>query len=144
MAALLDQIEREPGASDDAIKAMIARIGVEPPGDYLDLIRLTNGGTGLGPDIFVNLFAAELVGMPGFDYDAPAYAPGLIVIGGDGLGSIVGIDTRNADRSMHEYVVLDPCWMELDSESVQYRGKPSRTCSNTSRAKLRVSYRHKA
>ena len=123
MATLLDQIERKPRASEDAIKAMVARIGVEPPGEYLDFLRLTNGGTGLGPDIFVNLFTAEEVGTPELDYGAPEYAPGMIVIGGDGCGNILGIDTRNTDPSFHEYVVLDPVWMDLNSESVKYRGK---------------------
>jgi hypothetical protein len=123
MATLLDQIERKPRASEEAIKAMVARIGVEPPGDYLDFLWLTNGGTGSGPDIFVILFAAEEVGTPELDYGAPEYAPGLMVIGGDGCGNIIGIDTRNTDPSLHEYVVLDPVWMDLDSESVQYRGK---------------------
>lgn len=123
MATLLDQVERKPGASEEAIRATVARIGVELPRDYLDFLRLSNGGTGLGPDIFVILFAAEEVGTPGLDYGAPEYAPGLIVIGGDGCGNILGIDTRKSDRLLHEYVVLDPAQMDLDSESVQYRGK---------------------
>jgi SMI1 / KNR4 family (SUKH-1) len=123
MASLLDQIERRPGASDEALKAMVARIGVEPPDDYLKFLRQSNGGTGSGPDIFVNLFAAEEVGTSELDYGASEYALGLIVIGGDGLGNILGIDTRKSDRPLHEYVVLDPVWMDLDSESVQYRGK---------------------
>lgn len=102
---------------------MVARFGFEPPGDYLDFLRLTNGGTASGPDIFVILFAAEEAGTPVLDYGAPEYAPGLIVIGGDGCGNILGIDTRNADPSLHEYVVLDPVWMDLNSESVRHRGK---------------------
>src|SRR5262245_59004718 len=83
MASLLDQIERKPAALDEELKAMVARIGVEPPGDYLELLRQSNGGTGLGPDIFVFLFAAEQVGTPEWDYDAPELAPGLVVIGMD-------------------------------------------------------------
>jgi hypothetical protein len=123
MASLLDQIERRPPASDEELKSMVARIGVEPPGDYLEFLRQSNGGTGSGPDIFVILYSAKEVGTPELDYGAPEDAPGLIVIGGDGCGNILGIDTRKPDRRLHEYVVLDPVWMDLDSESVQYRGK---------------------
>ena len=123
MASLVDQIERKPAASDEELKAMVAGIGVEPPGDYLEFLRQSNGGTGSGPDIFVILFAAKEVGTPELDYGAPEYAPGLIVIGGDGCASILGIDTRKSDRRLHEYVVLDPVWMDLDSASVQFRGK---------------------
>jgi hypothetical protein len=123
ITTLLDQIRRRPKASEDALNALIIRIGVEPPGDFLDFLRVTNGGIGSGPAVSVNLFAAEEVGKPEFDYGASEDAPGLIVIGGDGLGNILGIDTRNADSSLHEYVVLDPVWLDLDSDSVQYRGK---------------------
>jgi len=123
VATLLDQIERRPGASEDTITDMVARIGAEPPGDYLDFLGLTNGGIGSGPDIHVILYAAEEVGDPKLDYAAPEIARGLLVIGGDGCGNILGIDMRNADPSRHDYVVLDPVWMDLDSVSVQYRGK---------------------
>jgi SMI1 / KNR4 family (SUKH-1) len=122
MSTLLDQIEIKLGASEEAIKAMVARIGVEPPGDYLDFLRLTNGGHGTGPDIFVILFGAEEVGTPGFDYAAPEFASGLIVIGGDGCGNILGIDATKSDRRLQQYVVLDPVEMNLNSVSVQFRG----------------------
>lgn len=58
----------------------------------------------------------------GTDLAELMFAPGLIVTGSDGLGSILGLDTRKSNHQLHSYVLLDPVWMELDTESVRHRG----------------------
>ncbi len=60
MAALSEQFDTKPGASEEAIKAMLARLGIEPPGDYLDFLRLTNGAIGLGTGLsYLQRLAAD-------------------------------------------------------------------------------------
>ena len=120
-AKLLAQIERMPRASEQAIEDMVARLGIEPSKDYIDFLSISNGGTGIGPDLFVTLLRAEDVAGPDFSCDD--LVPGLIIIGGDGLGNDLGIDARTGQPLSQDFVVFDPVWLDLDSVSVQYRGK---------------------
>jgi hypothetical protein len=56
-------------------------------------------------------------------YGAAELCPGLVVIGGDGCGNIIGIDGRSHEPKKMDYVLLDPVWLDLDSNSCQHRSQ---------------------
>jgi hypothetical protein len=117
------QLELHPGASEQAIKEMIEGVGMRLPQDYIDFLRRSNGAEGHGPDLFVILQPAEKVPEMTAGYGATEFCPGLVVIGGDGLGNIIGVDGRSHDPQQMEYVLLDPVWLDLDSASCQHRSR---------------------
>lgn len=121
MIDLYSQLETRSGAGESAITEMLRELATPLPADYLDFLRRSNGAIGKGPDIFLNLEPAEAIPETTTGYEAPQYCPGLVIIGGDGCGNIIGIDTRSGDPATMEYVVLDPIWLDIDSESCQYR-----------------------
>lgn len=117
--AVFEQLKKEPPATEQAIIAMLNGVATNLPQDYLDFLRTTNGATGIGPDIWVNIAPAEEVVETTLGYGAFKYAPGLILVGTDGLGNVLGIDVRSGDTKSMRYVRLDPVWLELDTGSVQ-------------------------
>src|SRR5438874_5179421 len=121
MNAILNQLDLHRGATGDVIDAMLRDNGTLLPDDYLDFLRQSNGAIGHGPDLFVILEPAEKIRETTLGYASDC--PWLIVVGGDGCGNIIGIDARSRDPKEMDYVVLDPVWLDLDSESCQYRSK---------------------
>ena len=93
------------------------------PADYLKFLRHSNGAIGIGPDLFATLEPAERICEATVEYGAAEYYPDLTVIGGDGLGNMIGVDGRSRDPETMEYVVFDPAWLDLNSESCQHRSK---------------------
>lgn len=117
---LLEQLDLRPAASADAINILVdyvkGHFRVPPPADYLEFLRLSNGGIGHGPNLYVNLGSAKEVPQITEGYRALRFAPGLLIIGGDGLGNIIGIDIRNHRHI--KYVWLDP--VSIDWEFINH------------------------
>ncbi len=116
LAELLRQIKRNPGADEADLVALQSGVGTLPR-DYLDFLRGGNGGVGHGPDLWVILEPARRVVEATSGYGAPE---GLVIIGSDGLGNVLGIDVRGRTRDSMKYVRLDPVVMELDE--VEFSG----------------------
>jgi len=123
MGDFLDQLEMRAGASEHAIDQMLTDLKAPLPADYVAFLRRSNGAVGHGPDLFVILEPAERIREATIEYGAAEYYPGLVVIGGDGCGNLLGINGRSCDPEQMEYVVFDPVWLDLESESCQHRSK---------------------
>ena len=121
MNELYDQLVMKSGATEQAINGMLELLGTPLPEDYLDFLRKSNGCIGKGPDLFVILDPAEKVYAFTVGYGTNKSINGLVVIGGDGCGNIIGIDARSRDPKTMAFVVVDSVWLDLDSESCQYR-----------------------
>lgn len=121
MNELADQLMLNAGATEEAIDGMLKSLGVPLPEDYLDFLRHSNGCIGVGPDLFVILDRAEKVHAYTIGYGVTKSYNGLVIIGGDGCGNIIGIDARTRDPKKMAFVVVDAVWLDLESQSCQYR-----------------------
>jgi hypothetical protein len=126
MRTPFEQLRLNSPASEGALADLVDNVGIPMPNDYIEFLRVSNGATGTGPDIFVNLKPAEEVLEATRAYGASEFWPGLVVIGGDGLGNIIAIDGRQRDPMRTTYIVLDPVWLDPDSESCQHRSNTLR------------------
>ncbi len=97
--AELDQIlgafNRNPPATDAAITSFEKTTGKRLPRDYVEFLRISNGGEGFIGNAYIILWGVgELVSMNS-GYEVEDYAAGLLIFGSDGGGEAFGFDTRD-------------------------------------------------
>ncbi|MBX3445012.1 MAG: SMI1/KNR4 family protein [Planctomyces sp.] len=82
-------------ASDESIASAEAELGHALPSDYVEFVKITNGGEGpLGPDAYIMFWPVEELAKWNRAYDVHLYAPGFLLIGTDLGGEAFGFDTR--------------------------------------------------
>ena len=124
---LLEQMEVSPGASEEAVQSLAeyfqATFHAAIPEDYVEFLRLSNGGIGRGPDLFVIIASAEDVVQKEKGYGQGDAEKDLFLIGGDGCGNRLGIDTRSKDQKAMTFMVFDPIALSNldDPDAVQAR-----------------------
>ena len=124
---LLEQFDTKPGAPGATMQKLSDYVqsstGTGLPGDYLDFLRFSDGGIGHGPDLYLIMDSAEQVPASTEGY-AAEFAPGLIIIGSDGGGNVLGIDTRSKRPESMPYIMVDPIVLSWDERSspIQVRG----------------------
>ncbi|HYA40391.1 MAG TPA: SMI1/KNR4 family protein [Syntrophobacteraceae bacterium] len=90
---LLDGFHCNPPASDSMVKAFGLRSGLQLPPDYIDFLKIANGGEGfIGKRLYLILWKIEDVLSFNVAYKVDDYVPGLILIGSDGGGEAFGFD----------------------------------------------------
>ncbi len=68
--------------------------GVALPSDYIEFMRLHNGGEGDVADaVWVILFPMEELQEINDDYEVDEYLPGCCIIGSNGGGELYGVDS---------------------------------------------------
>lgn len=74
-----------------------AALGVVLPQDYRDFLQTSDGLEELMPDAYVSLWPlSEVVNIGRSDtYGLAEQVPGLLLIGGDGGGELLGLDLRS-------------------------------------------------
>jgi len=118
--AILNQLELKPPATEQAIEQLLAfaktTYETSLPEDYLAFLRFSDGCCGIGPNLFVTFEPAAEIGETTIGYGALEFAPGAVIIGSDGCGNIIGIDTRPALPDRMTYFWVDPIvldWNEI-------------------------------
>jgi SMI1 / KNR4 family (SUKH-1) len=106
-----------PPAADDALAALVAWSPASLPAEYLELLRLSDGGHATRSDYptYVRIWPARTAVEYNRDYEVQRWVPGLIGFGDDGGPAIVGFDTR----SDPPYPVLAVPFVPMEFESAQ-------------------------
>ena len=91
---LLEELNRNPGASAQAIRAAAEALKAELPSDYVAFLRASNGGEGMIGETYLILWKAEELTEMNTSYQVSEYAPGLLLFGSDGGGEAFAFDTR--------------------------------------------------
>ncbi|MCF7787889.1 MAG: SMI1/KNR4 family protein [Prosthecobacter sp.] len=89
---------REAPASESAITSLVASSSWELPADYLDFLRLSNGGEGelgIQPCWFCMWRAEEVIAFA-TDYQVADYAPGFFAFGTNGGSELLAFDCRSS------------------------------------------------
>ena len=90
--------DREPPASEEAVKDLVEQSGLELPEDYLAFLRFSNGGEGhinIQPGWF-RIWPAEEVIESNEDYELSENVPGFFGFGSSGGGELLAFDLRGA------------------------------------------------
>ena len=95
-------------ASDTAIEELSTKLGYELPPEYVELMRLSNGGDGqVGEQSYLALFPVDQI-IPINEAAAVAeFAPGFLIFGSNGMGVSYAFDTRNPSMPIVECVDMD-------------------------------------
>ena len=93
------QWEGDPPASEDDIASLIASSLISLPAEYLDLLRMSNGGTASlsGYPSYVRIWPALRADEYNRDYEVQKWLPGFIGFGDNGGPDMVGFDTRHGE-----------------------------------------------
>ena len=92
--ALLDGLERSPGASVDDIDAVEKKLGAAFPSDYRAFLQRSNGAAGEIEGSYVEFWPAEQLVEANEDYHVEEFVPGLVLVGSDGAGNAYAFDAR--------------------------------------------------
>lgn len=93
-----------PGVKDDAIMSVSSTLPYQLPSDYLEFLKLGNGGCGQIGEIYIDLYRFEELVLTNNQYGVDRYAPGLFIFGSDGGDEAFGFDYRTP----HPHVVMIP------------------------------------
>ena len=119
---LLEQLEKRGAVSESSLAVLLqwAEINYRTvlPADYIEFLRYSDGTVGHGPDIYVILDAAEEVPATTEGYGTAEFAPGLVVIGSDGFGNLIGIDVRQEAPDASRYLLTDSLALSWDDQEL--------------------------
>ena len=104
------------GARDDQIAESETQLGRVLPPDYVEFLRVSNGGEGfIGKNAYLILWGVEELHSLNRDYEVEDAAPGLLVFGSNGGGEAFGFDTRSSGWPVVKvpFVVMD--WKDARS-----------------------------
>jgi hypothetical protein len=96
MRRFIENLNRRPPATEEAISAFEKTSGKQLPTDYREFLKIANGGEGsIGKNAYVILWGVDELAPMNQAYEVENYAPGLFIFGSDGGGEAYGFDTRN-------------------------------------------------
>ena len=93
------QWDGNPPATAAAIAALVAASPRSLPGEYLELLRLSDGGHAFlsGELSYVRIWSALTAVEYNRDYEVQEWVPGFIGFGDNGGPDMVGFDTRRGE-----------------------------------------------
>ncbi len=98
MRELLADVELVQPATDDSVEKLVRSLGHDLPGDYLELIRESNGGEGfVGEVSYLMLWPVEEVIERNRRLELPERMPGVVLFGSNGGDAGYGYDTTTRD-----------------------------------------------
>jgi hypothetical protein len=99
---ILARFTPQPGASKDLLRTLEKTLQIELPDDYKHFLEKVNGGEGFIARHYLILWKAEEIMKYNVSYQAPDFAPSLLLFGSDGGGDAFAFDTRVIPYSVVE------------------------------------------
>jgi len=111
--------DRESPASSESIEDFVSKSGLNLPGDYLEFLRLSNGGEGELPvdPYWFQIWPAEDVLEHNEEYQVKEILPGFFAFGSNGGGEMLAFDIRN-QGSWRVYMIPFIPMDESDAQEV--------------------------
>ena len=106
---------RSMPASEEVIRQLTIKAGIELPSDYIAFLRQSNGGEGeLGVDPgWFQIWPAEEVVSNNDGYETAEYVPGFFAFGSSGGGEMFAFDLRKDHRGAVVIIPFIPMKAEL-------------------------------
>jgi hypothetical protein len=105
--ALLGPETLRPPAAEECLNHLVDVFGEDLPEDYSGFLRFSNGIEGPVGNGYLVIWPCEELFQANQDYHISEFAPGLVLIGGDGGNTAYGIDCRSTDRDARRYLETD-------------------------------------
>lgn len=121
--ALLVEFNRNPGASLDVIREFELTMNFSLPSDYVEFLKVSNGGEGFIGESYVMLWPIESLVELNEGYEVADYAPDLLIIGSNGGGEalVYRRDSAPPTIGMIPFVGFDIEHLEIiDSDFVSF------------------------
>ena len=115
---LTEALSKRSGASEASLNEFMAATGVHLPAQYLEYMKMSNGGEGyVGQSSYLALFPIEKIMPINKAAATEEFAPGLLIFANNGMGTSYAFDTRDSKMTIIE---VDD--MELSFEAAVPRG----------------------
>jgi len=89
---LLKRFKRNPPVNNLAIEDFNLKTGLELPLNYINFLKIANGGEGFIGNSYISLWKIEELQELNVAYQVGEYAPGLLLIGSDMGGEAFAFD----------------------------------------------------
>jgi hypothetical protein len=110
MRKLLVGLNLQPAATDTTIAESEKQLGVRLPREYVEFLKLSNGGEGFLGKGYAILWRTEDLFSLNKAYEVSEYVPGLIIFGSNGGGEAYGFDTRSSQWQIVEVPFVGMEW----------------------------------
>ena len=112
-------LHSRPGATEASIAESERQLQRTLPKEYLDFLKLTNGGEGfIGNTEYVVLWSVEQLAPMNQSYEVYKYAAELLVFGTDGGDEAYGFDAR-----LPEWMIVRVPFVGMDWSNAQPIGR---------------------
>ena len=91
---LLNEVNLRAAATDAIILAGEEQLGVKLPVDYVEFLKMGNGGEGFVGKEYLILWGIEELASMNQHYEIHKYVPRLLIFGSNGGGEAYGFDAR--------------------------------------------------
>lgn len=108
--------EWNPPASEAAIGQAEREYGGPLPADYVELVRVANGGS---TDGNLSILEVEDCVQRNLDYEVNQYLPGYFMVGDDGAGTAILIRVRDGRIYEADMGVMDEQFARLSAGSLE-------------------------
>jgi hypothetical protein len=116
LPTLIATLHRQPGASDEVLRKLLAHTKGKLPTQYVQLLHLANGVSGLMEKGFLQVWPAEDVLSLNKQYAVDEFAPGIFLFGSNGGTTGYGFDLRKTNTPVIEVPFVG---MSLDEVKVR-------------------------
>jgi hypothetical protein len=110
MYKLLDGLNLQTAATDSSIVECEKQLGKSLPREYVEFLKMSNGGEGFLGNSYVILWRIEDLFTLNRAYEVSKYIPGLLIFGSNGGGEAYGFDTRNSQWPIVEVPFVGMDW----------------------------------
>ncbi len=119
---ILKALKQRPSATNYQIANSENQLGVKLPAEYVQFLKLTNGGEGFIGSAYVQLWGVdELVSM-NEAYEVQTCVPGALLFGSDGGGEAYGFDTQSPGWLIVKIPFIELDWNEAESIAQTFDG----------------------
>jgi hypothetical protein len=109
----LKDLQLRPGIKEDDMVKICAELECTLPDDYLDFMRLSNGGVGMVRDSYIDIYPLTDLRLINEQYHVTQYAPGLLIFGTDGGDEAFGFDYRTSNLQIVKIPFIPMDWGDV-------------------------------
>ena len=95
----LTEFEKNTGIEQNQLKSL--KFPIELPEEYINLLKIFNGGEGDVGEEYLVLHKAEELNEINKDYEMAEFDTKIFIIGSNGSGELIAIDFREKESILH-------------------------------------------
>ena len=109
---ILDEFNKNPGASTFCIQECEENLGRKLPAEYVEFLKTIEGGEGFIGNSYLILWRVDEIAPLNRSYEVEKDAPGFLAFGSDGGGEAYGFDMRDEACRIVQIPFIGMSWNE--------------------------------